>query len=126
MTKPDSGSFSITEIDWNLDIELPKPSDEAIIDQTVEDFNEVIPGLITDDLIEAAKEQAKLEKSRNPEAGSVIEQCGCRCEMEANFCKTNPHATCCVSCEPIFKLCKGNTPSHSVPLTAEEQANEDA
>ena len=135
VSKPDSGSFSITEIDWNLDIEPPKVDDNEIIDDIVDDINATIPGLVSDDLVENAKEQAKrkreereqakLEKSRNREADSVIEQCGCRCEMEVNFCKANPHATCCVSCEPIFKLCKGNTPSHSVPLTAEEQAKED-
>ena len=46
--------------------------------------------------------------------------------MEANFCASNPTAECCVSCEPIFNVCKGNVKSHSAALTAEEQAQEDA
>jgi len=139
VVKPDGGPFRITEIDWNLDIEIPitpKPTDEAIIDQTVEDFNEFLPGLITDDLKEAAKERAKLkrqeqkqskqEKAAKRKKDSVFQQCRCGCEMENNFCAANPGATCCVSCEPLFKLCKGNPKSHAIPLTAEEHAKEDA
>ena len=137
IVESDGGSFSITEIDWNLDIDTPPPSDDAIIDRTIEDANEVLPGLITDDMREHIKERAKKErekqkqlKQQKEEAAtkkkvSVFEKCGCKCEMEANFCASNPTAECCVSCEPIFNVCKGNIKSHSAELTAEEQAQED-
>ena len=64
VSKSDSGSFSITEIDWNLDIDTPPPSDDAIIDRTIEDANEVLPGLITDDMREHIKERAKKEREK--------------------------------------------------------------
>ena len=130
------GTFTITEIDWGQNQPVPNVSDDAIIDRTVEDINEFLPGLITDDLKEAAKERAKLkrqeqkqskqEKAAKRKKDSVFQQCRCRCEMENNFCAANPGATCCVSCEPLFKLCKGNPKSHAIPLTAEEHAKEDA
>jgi len=117
IAKSINGTFVISEIHWGQNQPVPNVGDDAIIDRTVEDFNEFLPGLITDDLKEAAKEQArkkrqeqkqaKQEKMKDGMNGSVIEECGCRCEMEANFCKANPNAKCCVSCEPLFELCRG-------------------
>ena len=134
IAKSINGTFIISEIHWGQNQSVPKVGDDAIIDRTVEDFNEFLPGLITDDLKEAAKEQAKKKRQEQKQAkqkkmkyganGSVIEECGCRCEMEANFCNANPNAKCCVSCEPLFKLCKGELQSHSALLSAEEQAKE--
>lgn len=45
--------------------------------------------------------------------------------MATNFCASNPTARCCVSCQPIFKLCNGNATSHTAVTTAEEHANEE-
>ena len=134
VSKSDSGSFSITEIDWNLDIEPPEIDDDEIIDDIVDDINATIPGLMSDDLAEYAKEQARKKRQEREQAkqekakgkGGVPKECDCGCQMEPTYCETNPQSQCCQYCESIFKMCKGNLSSHSASLTAEEQAKEDA
>ena len=137
IVQSDGGSFSITEIDWNLDVDIPPPSDEAIIDRTIEDSNELLPGLITDEMREHIKERARKEREKQKQLkqqkteaakkkeGSVFKQCGCNCEMEANFCAANPEAECCVSCAPLFEVCKGIQKSDSSALTKTEQEQEE-
>ena len=43
-----SGSFMITDIRWGQP--APELSDDEILDQTIEDTNELLPGLITEDM----------------------------------------------------------------------------
>jgi len=129
-----SGSFTITDIRWGQP--APDLSDDDILDQTIEDTNELLPGLITDEMREHIKdktrkerqkqEQLKKEKAGEKKKASVFQQCRCTCEMETNFCASDPGAECCVSCVPVFNACKGNQKSHNAALTAEEQAQEDA
>ena len=127
-----SGSFSITSINWGQ--AAPELSEEEILDQTIEETNELLPGFITDDMREYIKEKArkegqKQEQSQQEKAEnkktSVWEQCDCRCEMKDNFCALNPTAECCVLCQPLFKACKGHAPGHSSVMSAEEQAAEE-
>ena len=134
VSKTNDGSFSITEIDWNLGSDSPQLDDEAIIDDVIDDSNSIIPGLITDDLREAAKERARKRRQEKNQAkqekakgtGDVTKQCKCTCKNESKYCKENSESSCCKFCDPIFKVCKGTFQTHSAPLTAEEQAKEDA
>ncbi|MGV7228336.1 MAG: hypothetical protein ACQ9IQ_06720 [Nitrospirales bacterium] len=127
-----SGSFTITDIRWGQPV--PELSDDEILDQTIEDTNELLPGLITDEMREYIKEQARKERQKQEQSKqeksaekktSVFQQCRCSCEMYTNFCASNPEAECCVSCEPMFNACKGNLKSHNASLTTEERAKED-
>jgi|GEM_PF-2287094 len=136
VNKSDSGSFSITRINWNINTEPPELDDDAVIDELVEDINETIPGLFSTEMLEYAKEQArkkraqneqkKKEKAASRQGGSVFQSCGCNCEMETTFCEENPNEKCCMSCEPVFKACKGIPKNRFSALTAEEQSNENA
>ena len=129
-----SGSFTVTEIRWG-DYPEPELSEEAILDDVIEDTNELLPGMISDEMAEYIKEQAKKnqleeeklakEKAAKGKKTSEFQQCKCSCEMATNFCASNPTARCCVSCQPIFKLCNGNATSHTAVTTAEEHANEE-
>jgi len=131
---PISGSFMITDIRWGQ--AAPELSDDEILDQTIEDTNELLPGLITEDMQDYIKEQArnerqKQEQLKQEEAAenkevSVFEQCQCTCEMEEKICAANPGTECCVLCEPVFNVCKGDQKSHSAAQTSEEHAREES
>lgn len=120
VAKPDSGSFSITEIDWNLGFETPELDDDAIIDDVVDDTNAIIPGLMSDDLREAVKEHARKrrqekERAKQKKAEGTAwypKQCDCSCEKEPTYCEANPQSKCCQYCDPIFKMCKNVLSGH--------------
>ncbi len=130
IVQSDGGPFSITEIGGHLNIDIPPPSDEAIIDRTIEDTNELLPDLITDDLREHIKEKAKQEREKQRQekqensstkngTGSMP-SCDCQCHMEKTYCEADPTSRCCQTCEPVFLMCNGNKKGHSDPVTADD------
>ncbi len=131
VARPISGDFTITDIDWGKNQSTPKVGDDAIIDRTVEDINEVLPGLITEDLRQQAKDRAKAQKKKNKQQkkskGGRIKQCNnCQCHLEPVFCQSNPQSPCCQFCDPIFNMCKGNQPSPKSAHSPSAQAKEAA
>ena len=131
---PISGSFMITDIRWGQP--APELSDDKILDQTIEDTNELLPGLITEEMQDYIKEQARKERQKQEQLKqeeaaenketSVFQQCHCNCEMETKICAANPETECCALCEPVFNVCKGNQKSHNAAQTSEEQAKDDS
>ncbi len=134
VAKPIRGRFSITNIGWGRQFP-PAPMDEkrkeAIIDRTVEDVNSLLPGLITEDLEQAAKDKVKENRQRTREQqpasksrGGSVKRCDCQCQMEPIYCSANPNSPCCQVCDPIFKLCKGQGLTNQSSLSPAAEAHE--
>ncbi len=133
IVQSDGGPFSIAKIAGHLNIDLAPPSDEAIVDRTIEDANEVLPGLITDDMREHIKEkvrQNREEQRQDSQGQSSTENsrgsmpCDCQCHLEKTYCEANPNSSCCQFCDPIFKLCKGQSPTNQSALSPAAEAQE--
>ena len=139
VSRPIAGSFTITDINWGNTSAAQESSEEDILDDVIEDTNELLPGLISDDMAEYIKEQARIDREEQErltqeEAAngsgnkktSGFDKCDCSCELEANLCLSNPRAECCKVCEPVFNLCKGSRGTDQAALTTQEQAQMDA
>ena len=128
------GTFTIAEINWGQNQPVPNADDDALIDRTVEDINEYLPGQISEDLKNKAKEKAQKQRQKNKQlkqqkqaSGGQLKQCqNCQCQLEPAFCQANPNSKCCQFCDPMFKMCKGTAQSHAAALTTQEQAKQDA
>ena len=139
VSRPIAGSFTITDINWGNTSAAQESSEEDILDDVIEDTNELLPGLISDDMAEYIKEQARIDREEQErltqeEAAngsgnkktSGFDKCDCSCELEANLCLSNPRAECFKVCEPVFNLCKGSRGTDQAALTTQEQAQMDA
>lgn len=122
-----SGNFIITRIRWNT--KRPEISSEAVLDETIEYTNELLPGLLTGPLGDFVKERARQKQKnrnktvKNKKGANDTAVCKCNCDKEQEFCGTQSSSNpkCCSYCEPVFNICKGNI-NQNQTLSAEEQA----
>ena len=139
IARPINESFTLTKIHWGKTLPSPVITDDELIDEQVDDVNEVLPGLIGEEMRDFIKDKARKKRQKQQQRkqrraqrqaqqkaqGKLFKKCDCQCQLEASYCSVHPQSKCCQICDPMYRMCKNLGPkTYSDPAqeAAEVQA----